>query len=420
MSFEVDGIAPRTVLRPRTIEELATELARLDSERQAVIPWSGGTRMHMGNVPAAYDAVIKLSSLPVSVEHVAGDMVCIVSANATVSAVQRELRKSGQRLPFDVPNPAVATIGGSLASGAAGRMRSSFGGARDWVIGLKVMLPNGTVTKSGGRVVKNVQGFDLHRLHTGALGTLGIIIEAGFKLVPTAPSETTVAAWFEDLRLSRQYAMSIFNGPFTPEALTLATGPHASELVETLAGEVGQAKAPYLVLLKAAGINAAVERMTSEATGLAGTCGATGYRVLEAAPAAGAWETISPGAAPGSLTVRASATPGAAFGLISQVEQFARRREGLRHSVLFDVGFGSVQFNFDSSDEVTLTSCVDAVGEAVRSEAGTYVVEQAPPAIKSSIDVFGTHGANMELMKRLKQEFDPNSTLNRGRFAGGI
>jgi glycolate oxidase FAD binding subunit len=413
-------MAPASVLRPRTTEELATELSRLDAERQAVIPWSGGTRMHVGNVPHAYDAAINLTSLPVSIEHVAGDMVCIVSANATVATVQRELHKSGQRLPFDVPNASVATIGGSLASSTAGRMRSSFGGARDWVIGLKVMTPDGVVTKSGGRVVKNVQGFDLHRLHTGAFGTLGIIVEAGFKLIPTAPSEMTVAAWFEDLPLARQYAMTIFNGPFTPEALALATGAHAAGLVETLAGEAGQARAPDLVLMKAAGVNGAVERMTSESTGLAGTCGATGYRVLEAAPAVGAWDAISQPMAPGGLTIRASLTPTAAFDLISQVERMATRREGLRQSALLDVGFGAVQFGFEAGDAATLTSCINTVGDAVRGLAGTYVVEQAPSSVKAGIDVFGTFGANMELMKRLKQEFDPNHTLNRGRFAGGI
>lgn len=416
MAFEVDGLIPASVLQPETVDDLGSVLRDLNAEKKAVIPWGGGTRMHVGNLPAAYDAAVDLSSLPVSIEHVAGDMVCIVSANITVDAVNKELATAGQRLPFDVPNPAKATIGGTLATNAAGRMRSSFGGMRDWVIGMKVMQPDGSIAKSGGRVVKNVQGFDLHRLNTGAFGTLGIIVEAGFKLVPTAVSQTTVAAWFEDLSSARQFAMSVFNGPSTPEAITLAYGDRASAVGDAL----GARSTGCIVLVQAAGSEAAVERMVNDATGLAGASGAVDYQAVEPSQETAAWDSAESATAQYPLELRAALRPTAAFEFLGQLERRTQPIAGSAMGAALDVGFGALHIGFNGADDDGLGSTVDTAKQLAREFEISLTFERLPLDLKKKTDVFSLLGANMEVMRRLKQQFDPNGTLNRGRFAGGI
>ena len=162
--YSVDGLTPSEVQTPGSVEELSQVLERADGERLAVIPRSGGTRLHVGNLPARYDIALDLTAMPREIEHEPGDLTAIVDAAVTVADLQSQVAQAGQRLPFEAPRAAEATIGGSVASNAAGHMRTSFGGIRDWVIGMQVVMADGTVTKSGGRVVKNVQGYDLYRL----------------------------------------------------------------------------------------------------------------------------------------------------------------------------------------------------------------------------------------------------------------
>ena len=201
--FEVDGLSPDRVERPASVDELSRIIADANAAGAAVIPWGGGTRMSLGNSPERYDVAVDLTGISGIVEYEPADLTIVVSGGTTVAELQTLLGESGQRLDFDPPEPAAATIGGSLASNAVGPLRSSVGGVRDLAIGLQVVEADGAVTKSGGRVVKNVQGFDLVRLHIGALGTLGIITEVAFKVAPFPADTQTVAGWFDGLDAAR-------------------------------------------------------------------------------------------------------------------------------------------------------------------------------------------------------------------------
>ena len=196
--YAVDDVVPDYVVTPSNLTELQDQLRQCDADGLAVIPASGQTQIHVGNVPGQYDVALNLSNMPAVVEHEPGDMTAICDANVNVAELETILNAANQRLPFRVPNARRATIGGSVAANVGGRLRPRFGGIRDWIIGMHVMSPEGVETKSGGRVVKNVQGFELHRLHTGALGTLGVITNVAFKLVPHPKASATVAMWFDD------------------------------------------------------------------------------------------------------------------------------------------------------------------------------------------------------------------------------
>ncbi len=199
MNYTLDGLSPSSVEKPNSLEELSTCLSKVHDSNLSAVPWGGGTRIGVGNIPSSYDTAIDLSGFQGEIEHVPGDMTVVANAGVTIGTLNELLAKEGQRLAFEVRNPELATVGGSVASNAPGRRQSSTGGIRDWVIGMQVVLADGTVTKSGGRVVKNVQGYEMHRLNTGAYGTLGIVSQAAFKLLPIPPEQQSVVVWFDDL-----------------------------------------------------------------------------------------------------------------------------------------------------------------------------------------------------------------------------
>ena len=162
----------------------------------AVVPWGGGTRQGLGAPPSSYHLALDMRGLNRVVAHEPADLTVTVQAGCTVGALQDALTRESQWLPLDPPLPGRATVGGTLAAGIAGPLGTGFGLPREMVIGMRAVLPDGTVVKSGGNVVKNVTGFAMDRLHVGGLGTLGVIAEVTFKIVPTPRKEATVVAAF--------------------------------------------------------------------------------------------------------------------------------------------------------------------------------------------------------------------------------
>jgi len=183
-AFAVDGLTPQAAVAPASYEQVAEVMGYAHAEELAVIPWGGGAHIHTGNVPARYDIALSLSRLNAVVEHEPADLTTTVQAGMTLSELQGRLGAAGQLLPLDPPGGERATIGGILAANASGPWRHAFGSARDMTIGLRVVTAEGRITRAGGRVVKNVAGYDLCKLYVGSLGTLGVIVEATFKLAP--------------------------------------------------------------------------------------------------------------------------------------------------------------------------------------------------------------------------------------------
>ena len=201
---------------PRTADELASTLRAAAAERLAVVPVGGGRASAMGNVPARCDVELHTTRLDRVVEHSQADMVVSVEAGLTLEALQRELGKAGQFLPADPFNSPGHTIGGLLATGWTGPLRMRYGSPRDFLIGVRVALPDGKLATGGGRVVKNVSGYDMMKLHYGAMGSLGVIVAASFKVFPKPLHDLTVSsdgAWQD---VARALAL-----PLPPSALEI-------------------------------------------------------------------------------------------------------------------------------------------------------------------------------------------------------
>jgi glycolate oxidase FAD binding subunit len=411
-SFTVDDIAPQRVLRPISVTQVSEMLAECHSSGEAVIPWGGGTRMHVGNVPARYTTALDLRSVASGIEHEPGDLTLVTGGSATVASLSDTLASAGQKLPFDVANPATATIGGSVASNAPGHSRTSMGGIRDWIIGMKVVHADGTVTKSGGRVVKNVQGYDVHRLHTGAFGTLGVIVEVAFKVVPIPARSLTAAISFDSIPAAGAFVMETFNGPAVPEAMTLFTDNRAALVLEKL-GRSRDSAGRCVVLARITGGDKAVSRAENDLKAAADRMSASGYERVTETLQAQLWTHSGESATESTLGVRVTLKPSEAIDFLTAASlgSVAGTFSGELYS-----GFGTVALEIENATRHD----VDRVRQLASRHQARAVVERCPIDLKSEIDVFGDQGAALAVMRSVKQRFDPNSVLNPGRFAGHI
>ena len=361
--------APRApvVEKPATAEELARRLRQAADARSAVVPIGGGRASAMGDPPERCDIELHTSRLDRVLEHEQADMVVSVEAGITLEALQAELGKMNQFLPLDPFNSPGHTIGGLLASGWTGPLRQRYGSPRDYLIGIRVALPDGRLASAGGRVVKNVSGYDMMKLHIGALGTLGVIVAASFKVFPKALHDVTVEvtpASFEEAWAASE------------RALTLPLPPAALELFSS-----GRVLARFL------GSRDAVNRMVAE---------------LEWAEAdASAWSQHSQTAPQtwARIATQRHNLPATLLALPAGAEWWA------------SPGVGVVNWSV-----ATGADTVRAARSAAESAGGSLVLMSAPIDLRRELGAWGTPPRTLELMQRLKAAFDPQRTLNPGRF----
>ncbi len=414
---------PGEIISPTSKSGVVSHLSELSRQGKSVVPWGGGTRIGIGNVPTGYDVALDLTGMNSDLEHVPGDMTVVCDAGVKISELYSLLAESSQRLPFEVAQPNLATIGGSVASNAPSRLAPRFGGIRDWVIGMSVVLADGTPTKTGGRVVKNVQGYDLHRLHTGAFGTLGVIVSVALKLVPVAENTRTVAMWFDGSGSAADAALDVDQSNVTIEAAQLFSGSRAIGAIRELAADkhmdldVTSGDPGYLMLVQVSGSKAALSRQVDELTGLAGTVPAAGYEVLAGAHEADIWSYAGEIGDAAAVSLRVAAKPTTSVDLVSRLERLLGRVKASHASSTFDVGYGSMQFNVEEIDDQSALKFVQEAKQMVRDAGGSVTVERCPPTVKNAIDVFGVDASSSQIMRRMKDQFDPNRTLNPGRFA---
>jgi glycolate oxidase FAD binding subunit len=348
--------------KPATAEELARKLCDAAGEKLSVVPLGGGRASGMGCPLERCDVIMQTTRLDRVIEHEHADMVVSVEAGITLEALQSHLGRAGQFLPVDPFNSPGHTIGGLLATGWTGPLRLRYGSPRDFLIGIRVALPDGKLASAGGRVVKNVSGYDLMKLHYGALGSLGVIVAASFKVFPRPLHDVTVeddGGWDA---AGRAAAM-----PVAPSALEVFSDGH--------------------VIARYFGTRDAVERATSE----------LGWRKADhlvwdehSRRAPKRWARI---AVPRPLLreVVGSLPPGD--------EWWA------------SPGTGMAQWAIETDAQ-----SVRAMRAKVEAAGGTLVMLAAPDDFMREAGAWGTAPATIDIMRRIKRAFDPDGILNPGRF----
>ncbi len=395
------------------------------AEGLAVTPWGGGTRMALGAPPARLDVVLDMSRLSAIVAHEPADLTVTVRAGATIAAVNAHLARSGQYLPLDPPLADRATVGGTLASDASGPLRQRYpdSSGRDMTLGVRVAGPDGVVTKAGGRVVKNVTGYDLTKLYIGSLGTLGVILEASFKVAPLPRSESTAIARFATVGEAQDAALALLRRGVRPLALDILSDG-AARRIATAAGVDASCDGSVLAA-RFGGTALAVERMERE---MAAPQGGATVTVLRDDALRRFWRAVADyglgDAVPPTLVTVASVLPTqvAAFMDAAAIEGGAG---GLVGESVARAGVGVVRTFWRAADHVASDASVvaRAVASARRSAmalGGTLVVEACASEVKRQVDVWGPPGPDADVMRRVKMQFDPKGVLNPGRFVGGI
>ncbi len=374
MAAETDQLrAEVKILEPENERELAAALAEANRDGLAVLPRGGGTKMQWGNAPARADVILSTKRMNRILEHAWADLTVTVEAGCTIHKLQEALAAYGQRLAIDPLWPEDATVGGVLSTNDSGGLRLRYGGLRDLVIGVTIALPDGTLAMSGGKVVKNVAGYDLPKLVTGALGTLGVITKAVFRLHPLPKNVYHVTLATADLQEGERLVLKILDSTLVPAAVqirchsSVQNGSSAPEIdvafEGTEEGIASQMKQLWQMGKPVEGVPAVWARMDADAK-------------LSILPTQIA-ETLAQ--ISGEAVIHATG-----LGWI-------RQREGL-----------------------------GALRAGIEQAGGSLVLLRHALMRSSGLDAWGNAGDALPLMREVKRQFDPKNTLNPGRFVGGI
>jgi glycolate oxidase FAD binding subunit len=391
--------AQPVLIEPATEQELAKLLKLANEADLAVIPRGGGTKLAWGNPPHRADILLSTARLNTITEHAWSDLTATVEAGYTIKQLRESLAQHGQRLALDPLWPSRATVGGVLSTNDSGALRLRFGSLRDLIIGVTIALPDGTLAKSGGKVVKNVAGYDLPKLVTGALGTLGVITQATFRLHPLPKESRTISCLARDPREAQRLLLAI-------QSSKLAHSAAQVRFIESMLPQID-------VLFEAtqAGLDAQLAQLK---TLLAPSA------VIDPGPAVwNARQELYSAASDdpsNSAVVKISTLPAKIADVMDALAQAAARRARCS-AVIQATGVGTIHLH---GEPALLGSVLEEIRCDLENQDDSLVVHHRPSAKAFALDAWGNPGDALPLMRALKQQFDPKSTLNPGRFVGGI
>jgi glycolate oxidase FAD binding subunit len=421
------GVRPRWVASPGSTAEAAAVLRTAARDGLAVTARGTGTKLRWGGRPERLDLVVDTARLDGLVEHAAGDLVYVAGAGRRLGQVQADVADDGQRLGVD---PAVGgTIGGAVATATSGPLRLHHGAVRDLVIGLTLVRADGVVAHSGGKVVKNVAGYDLGKLLTGSFGTLGLITQVAFRLHPVPLGRRWVTTTLADAGVAGAAVQAVAHSQLVPAAVELDCSPGGSD---DTGGATGAGAGTLSVLVEGhpEGAAESARRLAELLTG----CGCPdvavaqepppwwGADVTEASDSTGTEAPDSTGATDGTGGVRATllrvthVVSGVAplLRTLAEAASATGCRAHLRGSPAVGVEHVAVH-----GDAPAVAALVRRLRAAAQGFDGQVVVLDAPDDVREQVDLWGPVQA-LELMRAVKERFDPGRLLSPGRFVGGI
>lgn len=398
---------------PATIDGLRTIAAACDAAGEAIAIEGGNTLRGMGRPASRCDLTLCTTALDRLVEYEQRDLTCSVQAGMTLAKLGTRLAKAGQFVPFDAPQRRTATIGGTLAAGWAGPRRHVYGPVRDYVIGSQVVLADGTLAHAGGMVVKNVTGYDMSKLYVGSFGTLGIFVQANFKTLPLPQHTRAFVATLPERTRSRAIA----------QLSALAVAPAAAFCIEgyrkSIDGEDG-VDGRLFVLLE--GSSRLIDRATRDLRSSLGKAGVPETTIIDS----GARESFERVLDSTIASVTERSITYRSVGLPETVEHRSLTMRDIAHTlelftdVLVDIMNGDVFLRVSERDSRAFASRIELFDDAVHAaEPGAVVIAGDSP-MRASLDVWGADPPALSYMRAMKARFDPNATLNPGRYVGRI
>ncbi|MGI8733851.1 MAG: FAD-binding oxidoreductase [Pyrinomonadaceae bacterium] len=400
--------SPVLLVTPTSIDEIREVMKLADREAWSVVPAGAATWLEVGNQLKSVNMIVSTARLNRILDHEPADLVASAQAGITLDDLNSHLAGGGQCLPLDPPNDGRATIGGVVATGLSGPQRFGYGAARNFVIGMQVVLADGRLVKAGGRVVKNVAGYDLCKLFTGSYGTLGLITELTFKLRPLPQRTWTVLVWGEVESLLAG-ARKIVSANLFPSAVELLSPAFTATADYAERNEA-------LLLVKFAGSRDAVEKQTLESENLLKTHGRCRGPLIKGD--SNLWRVLSgfPITFPEKCVWRATVPPSQLTSFLHLVEQTTARSDAPE---MWQASVADGRIRVIEQDNDSHRQTAERL-QRLRSEAetlgGSLVLENAALEVKSRIDAWGGIGKHVEVMQRIKQSLDPQNILSPGRF----
>jgi glycolate oxidase FAD binding subunit len=421
--YAVDGVTPKVAIKPKSVEALSDILEVAFENDFKVIPFGAGTAIHIGNPPKGFDAAIDMTGLGKVVEFSPSDMVVTVEAGVRMQSLQALLNSHGLFLPVDPPQDDIATVGGVVATNAFGTMRFGYGAVRDWLIGLSVMQPNGKLTRFGGKVVKNVAGYDMVRLYAGSYGTLGVITHATFRLLPLPEHSAIATLLLKDTNCVEVMMRYIVLGELQPSTV-MVLECDMSEIPQ-LANILKSAHEQHEMFLLFIGFDDFREAVNYQIDLLKTASvehGATLANIADGEEAKGIRSILrSLQQAPNAkMHVRLTFNPTHFIRIREEVKN-ASNRFGIAKTKLISHPLDGILYASvaECPDDVAVKLAWHLVGVA-ESFCGNIFIERIPSHIKQLVPVWGRNVKTHSLMKRIKEELDERSIMSCGRFIDGI
>ncbi len=421
LPYALDGKTPQLAAFPGSREELSALVALCVSQGLVMVPWGGGTKMAMGNVPPRVDLVIGTARLGSIVDYDIANLSVSVESGMVLSRLQEKLAREGRGffVPLDPPGTSSSTLGGIVAANDSGPRRFLYGTARDHILGLKFVSPTGKQVAAGGKTVKNVAGYDMTKLMIGSMGILGVISEVTFKILPLPEKQSTACLSFSDAAQASKMARKIVHSSLYPATVELLNPRAATGLGLDLPNA-------YLLAIALEGFTEAVERLEAEMKKMAAEAGAQQITLLEGASHDAFWTAYRDlslnitKTCPEVLSFKANVPISKFSELASLYEQMiggqgsafawtGQAGNGIIHGHLLLAGAVAGQGEFFVSLIGRLTS------EAV-NRGGNLLLRSCPLALKEKLDVWGMPAAGRLIMRRIKDEFDTADLMNTGRF----
>jgi glycolate oxidase FAD binding subunit len=430
-AYEVDEMRPAAAVKVGSADEIADVLRFALAEKLAVIPCGGRTKLGIGAPPARYDVALDLSLMNRVLAYEPRDLTLGVEPGVGIGDLWGTLASERQWLPLVSPFARRATIGGILASDSASPLRHAYGGPRDFTLGMEFVTGYGSAAKSGGRVVKNVSGYDMHKLLIGSLGTLAVITRANFKTFPFPPARDVFVAYFESSAAAMEYSHAIQRSALEPRLVEVIS-PEAAKIISSGAETPLPLSANgWSVAIGVAAHERVVERHSRELATLATQTKASNFvriggedqsaflnpmcefpgNVLAVDPSVAVFRIAT---LPSTMALLADRLAATAIGAQLSHATVLRPHGLVIFALMMTISCGG------APDVQRLARAAQNVFRASAEIGAKARIEWAPVELKRAVNVWGDARPDFELMRRVKQVFDPENILSPGRFAGGI
>ncbi|MGZ3524609.1 MAG: FAD-binding oxidoreductase [Thermodesulfobacteriota bacterium] len=428
-AYALDGKKPKIAVFPETIDQVSKVVAYANQEHLAIIPRGNGTKMGMGGIPKKIDIILSTNRLNRVTDSDCENLTLSAQSGITLGEVQKDLAKAGKGyfLPLDPPFTDQATLGGIVATNSNGPKRLLYGTARDLIIGTKAVFPNGEIVVSGGKTVKNVSGYDMCKLLIGSYGTLGVLCEMTFKLLPLPEKEATLLLSFARIEEADGFVREIRGSPLIPSSIEILNATAVQKMKYPVSM---RPNGNYLVAAGVEGVVESIDRQVSEMSEMGKKYGILEAVTLDSDKHRAFWVAIRDfphgltQEYPNAISLKSNFLISKSGERLRSYEKITKE-SGMDCALICHCGNG-ILYSYILAGKnwrSKIGSFVEIIGkltsEAVES-GGNLVVESSPLLIKKQVNVWGESRTDYPVMRRLKEQIDPAGILNRGRFVGGI